>query len=427
MIDVRKIKQDFPIYNYHPEIVYLDSTATSLNPKVVVDKLKEYYYQYPANIFRGLYKISERATNEYEETREEVARFINAKTKEIIFTRNTTESLNLVAYSLGKKILQKNDEIVTSIMEHHSNFVPWQVLSLENNLNFKIINLDREGNLFLKRETAKNKNSKLKPIQKANFKLLEKIITKKTKILALTYVSNVLGTINPIKKIISKVKEINPEVVVVIDAAQAVPHIKIDVQDLGCDFLAFSSHKMLGPTGVGVLWGRYDLLETMFPFQYGGEMVREVKIDKTVYNKPPYKFEAGTPHIAGVVALKEAIKYIENIGYCNIRDHEEKLLKYAFSRLKEEFQDKINILGPRDIKKRCALIAFSFNQIHPHDIGQMLDESNICLRAGHHCAMELHHYLGLTATARASFYIYNDQSDVDRLVEGLKRVKKVLR
>ncbi len=421
MIDVKKIKQDFPIYNYHPEIVYLDSTATSLNPKVVVDKLTEYYYKYPANIFRGLYKISEKATNEYEESRKEVARFINAKSKEIIFTRNTTESINLITYSLGKKILQKDDEIVTSIMEHHSNFVPWQVLSLENNLKFKIINLDSQGNLFLKEETE-NKLS-----ANSNFKLLEKIITKKTKILALTYVSNVLGTINPIKKIISKAKEINPQLIVIIDAAQAVPHIKIDVQDLGCDFLAFSSHKMLGPTGVGVLWGRYDLLERMFPFQYGGEMIREVRINKTVYNKPPYKFEAGTPHIGGVIALKEAIRYIQNIGYSNIRHHEEEILKYAFSRLKEEFQAKINILGPKDVKKRCSLIAFSFDQIHPHDIGQILDESNICVRAGHHCAMQLHHYLGLTATARASFYIYNDQEDVDKLINGLKKVRKVLR
>ncbi|MBI5123065.1 aminotransferase class V-fold PLP-dependent enzyme, partial [Candidatus Roizmanbacteria bacterium] len=288
MIDIKTIKKQFPIFQNQPDLVYLDSTATSLKPKKMIDKLKEYYEEYSANVFRGIYPMSEKATVEFEETRQIVSKFINAnKSEEIIFTRNTTESLNLLAYSLGRKIIESNDEIVTTIMEHHSNFIPWQVLAGETGATFKVVDINEEGYL----EVDWNK-----------------VITKKTKILTLTYVSNVLGTINPVKEIINEVKKINPKIIVIVDAAQAVPHLKIfDVQDLDADFVAFSSHKMLGPTGVGILWGKEEYLKEMYPFMYGGEMINEVFINRTTFKDPPHKFEAGTPAIGEVIAYKEAI------------------------------------------------------------------------------------------------------------------------
>lgn len=403
MFDPKTIKKDFPIFQNDPTLVYLDSGATSLKPKQVIDKITEYYNQYSANVFRGIYKISERATEEYEKTREVTAKFINAQNpEEIIFTRNATESLNLIAYSLGRGIIDANSEIVTTIMEHHSNFVPWQMLATENGATFKIIDVDEKGYL-------------------ANLDKLNQIITGRTKILALTYVSNVLGTINPVKEIIQKAKKINPNIIVVVDAAQAVPHMKIDVKDLGCDFLVFSSHKMFGPTGVGVLWGKYNLLDAMYPFLYGGEMIEEVSVEKTVFKKPPLKFEAGTPNIADVIAFKEAISYMENIGMENIRAHEKEITEYGINRLNEEFEKKIKILGPDKIQDRGGIIAFTFEKIHPHDIAQILDEDNVAIRAGYHCAMPLHAYFGISASARISLHIYNDRDDIDKLVESLKK------
>lgn len=408
-MDIKSLKSDFPIFKNIPSLVYLDSTATSLKPRSVINKEIEYYEKYSANVFRGVYKISEKATEEYEETRKVVGDFINAKkTEEIIFTRSTTESINLVAYSFGRKIINQSDEIVTSIMEHHSNFVPWQQLALENGATFKIIDITEEGFLDL------------------DFTTLDKIINKKTKILALTYVSNVLGTVNPIKEIVKAVRSINPKVIVVVDAAQAVPHMKVNVQDLGCDFLAFSSHKMLGPTGVGVLWGKFELLAEMFPFNYGGEMIQEVYIDNTIFKSPPYKFEAGTPHIAGVIAFKEAIKYLKQIGMDNVKAHERKILEYSIDKLKSEFGNKIKIIGPRMTENRGGIVAFTFAGYHSHDIAQVLDEGGVCIRAGHHCAMPLHNRLGVNASARVSFYIYNTNYDVDMMVNGLKKVTKLL-
>ncbi len=409
-MDLRQYKKDFPIFKNIPGLVYLDSTATSLKPNSVIEKLTEYYTSYSANVFRGVYKISEKATEEYEGTRKIVAEFINAKRpEEIIFTRSTTESLNLVAYSLGRKIIGEGDEVVTTLMEHHSNFVTWQQLALENGATFKVIDVADDGLLDI------------------DFANLDKIITSKTKILALTYISNVLGTINPLKKIIAAAKKINPHVIVVIDAAQAVPHIKVDVQDLGCDFLTFSSHKMLGPTGIGLLWGKYELLDEMFPFNYGGEMIQEVHLDKTVFKGPPHKFEAGTPHIAGAIALKEAIFYIRKVGQNNIREHEKKLLQYAILKLRSTFGKNISLLGPTDIENKGGIIAFTLKNYHAHDIAQILDEENICIRAGHHCAMPLHEKMGITASARMSFYLYNTNEDVDRVVRGLKKVENVLK
>ncbi len=408
MLNVQAIKQDFPILKHNPDLVYLDSAATSLKPRVVIDKLIQYYSQYSANIKRGIYKISERATAEYEETRAVVADFIHStKTEEIIFTRGTTESINLIAYSLGRKIVDKNSEVVVPVMEHHSNFVPWQVLAGESGATFKVVDIDEDG--FLQ-----------------GINNLDQIITTRTKILSLTYVSNVLGTINPIKQIVQTAKKINPKIVVVVDAAQASPHMSLNVQDLGCDFLAFSGHKMLGPTGVGVLWGKKELLEDMFPFQYGGEMISQVMIDKTTFAPLPEKFEAGTPAIAEVIAFKEAIKYLQQKGMENIRQHEKELVAYALQSLRDRFDNKIKTYGPKNSADRGGVISFSLTGVHPHDLATLLDEAGICVRAGHHCAMPLHTRLGLQASTRASFYLYNDKSDVDKLIRVLAQSHKLL-
>jgi len=428
MLNVSQIKKDFPIFENNQSLVYLDSTATSLKPKPVIEKLVEYYSKYSANIFRGVYSLSEKATEEYEKTREKIAKFINTKSKEIIFTRNTTESLNLLAYSLGRKIVEKNDEIVTTIMEHHSNFVPWQMLSQETGAILKVINVNQDGELDVYGNKLKTQNAKLKT-KTQNFEskkslILDNIITKKTKILTLTYISNVLGTVNPIKEIAIAAKKINPKIIVIVDAAQAVPHQKIDVLDLGVDFLAFSSHKMLGPTGVGVLWGKYDLLKEMFPFNFGGEMISEVFLDKTFFKEPPYKFEAGTPAIAEVIGFSEAVSYLEKIGMEKIEAHEKELVQFAYQRLKEEFGENIKILGEGNIRERSGILAFNFYHFHPHDVAQILSEKNICIRSGHHCVQPLHNLLGISSSCRVSFYLYNDKDDVEKLIEGLKAVKE---
>jgi len=419
MLNTQDIKKDFKIFDNNPSLVYLDSGATSLKPKSVVSKIVEYYENYPANIHRGIYKISEKATEEFEETRRVVAKFINARDEaEVIFTRNTTEAINLVTYSLGRKIIEEGDEIVTSIMEHHSNFIPWQVLSLELGATFKVIDINNNGQLKIQNSNVKTTSKNLK---------MENVITKRTKILALTYVSNMLGTINPLKEIIQVAKKINPHIIIVIDVAQAVPHMKVDVQDLGCDFVAFSAHKMLGPAGVGVLWGKKELLDEMFPFQMGGGMISEVKVNQTIFAESPIKFEAGTPSIADVIAFKEAIKYLKNIGLEQIREHEKELTSYALEKLQGEFKNNIQIYGPQDINNRGGIIAFNFGKYHPHDIAQILDEIDVCVRAGHHCTMPLHNRLGINASVRASFYIYNDKRDVDRFIDGLKNVENILR
>lgn len=407
MLNVAKIKKDFPIFKDQPHLVYLDSAATSLKPKPVIDKIVEYYQKYPANIHRGIYKISEKATKEYEETREIVAKFIGAKSsEEIIFTKNTTESINLLAYSLGRKIIKKGDEILVSIMEHHSNFVPWQQIAKNYQAHLKILDIDGEG--YLKIED------------------LKKLISRRTKIFALSYVSNVLGTINPIKEIVKIAKLQNPEIITILDGAQAIPHFKVNVEDLGCDFLAFSGHKILGPTGVGVLWGKREILSELPPFNFGGGMIEEVKIRKTEFQEIPWRFEAGTPHIAGVIGLKAAIFYLTQIGLENIEKHDRELTNFAIKILKDEFKEKIQILGPKDSEKRIGVMAFTFHHFHPHDVSQILDRYNISVRAGHHCTMPLHQRLKLTATTRASFYLYNEKKDIEKLVLGLKKVEKFL-
>lgn len=402
-LNVHRIRQDFPQLkrkiNGKP-IIYLDSTATSLKPQSVIDKTNEYYTKYTANVFRGIYTTSEEATEEYEKTREKVARFINAPSpQEIVFTRSTTESLNLVAAGMGKESTS-GDEFVATIMEHHSNFVPWQQRAFKKSIGFKVWGIEKDGTL--------------------NLKELEKLITRKTKLLTITAVSNVLGTINPIKEIAKKVKKLNVQCLVIVDAAQAVPQMKVDVTDWGADAVAFSSHKMLGPTGIGVLWAKMDLLERLNPYQYGGEMISEVHVDRTVFKEPPHKFEAGTPHIAGVIGLGAAVDYLTKLGMENVREHEKEIISYAMKELAK--MKEIAIYGP---KERAGVIAFTLKNAHPHDIAQLLNEDNICVRAGNHCAMPLHEYLGIAATARASFYIYTTKEDIDVLVVGLQKIQKL--
>ena len=407
MIDVAKIRKDFPLLarriNDKP-IVYLDTTATSLKPVSVIAAMDQYYTRYCANIYRGIYTISEQATGEYERARAKIAVFINAwDAKEVIFTRNATESINLVAYSWGRTHTGKNDQIVTTVMEHHSNFVPWQQLALENGLELRIWNTDRNGELDIND--------------------LDTLITRKTKLFTFTAVSNVLGTINPTSQLVKRVKQINPGCLVLVDAAQAVPHMPVDVRGWGADFVAFSGHKMLGPTGIGVLWGKESLLEAMPPFLFGGEMITEVRPQKTTFKNSPHKFEAGTPDIAGAIGLGAAVDYLTSLGMDNVRSYEEEITDYAMKKLSDI--KGLSYVGPKDVSLRCGVIAFTMGGIHPHDIAQILDNDNVCIRAGNHCAMPLHLSLGLGATARASFYLYTTREDVDTFIAGLGKVHKM--
>lgn len=410
---MKKVTKDFPLLENNPDLTYLDSAATSLKPKLVLKAVREYFTEYGANIHRGLYKISERASEEYESTRKVVADFINAPSeKEIIFTRNATESINLVAHSLGKEILDPGDFIVTTIAEHHANFVPWQTVAQETGAELKVIDVTDDGDLDIY-----DKNGKVD---------LTDIITEETWILAIQYVSNVLGTVQPLKEIIAEAKRLNPKIIIVVDGAQAVPHMKVDVQDLGCDFLAFSGHKAAGPTGIGVLWGRTELLESMPPYMTGGDMIEEVHLNYTTFADIPHKFEAGTPHIAGVIGLKAAIKYLDNIGMDTLFEHEKNLGAYAIQKLEKEFGDDIWIMGQHSRNTRIGLVSFTLNNCHPHDIAAILDEENVAVRAGHHCAMPLHTRFDGNATTRASFYMYNSENDIDTLVVALRKAYDML-
>ncbi len=396
---MKDIKKDFPIFQKKPDLVYLDSTATALKPQVVIDSLNEYYQEYSANVFRGLYPISELATDKYEQARQTVANFIKAKdVAEVIFVRGTTEALNLIAYSYPWAGFKPDDEIVTSVVEHHANFVTWQQLSNAKGARFKVIGLDQTP---------------------------DQVVTKKTKILALNYVSNVLGVINPLKQIIKKVRQINPKIIVVVDAAQGAPSLPIDVNDLDCDFLCFSGHKLMGPTGIGVLWGKRKYLEMMKPFQYGGDMIDQVSIKETTFAPLPHKFEAGTPHIAGAIGLASAIDYLSQFDFSAILKHEQALWQAAFEVLSDN--PHVRILGPLHAKHRTGILAFSHNYIHAHDLAQILANDQICVRAGHHCAMPLHTALEIEASVRLSFYLYNTFSDVERFKVSLKKAEKLFK
>lgn len=404
----KSVRNDFPIYTHKPDLVYLDSTATTLKPQTVIDEIDRYYSTYSANVFRGIYDLSEEATAAYEKARGVVASFIGViDASEVIFTRNTTESLNIIAYGLGRQICDAKSEIVVSMAEHHSNFVPWQQLVEESGGAFKVVEVNSDG---------------IVPLH--DKKTAEQIITKNTKLVALFYASNVLGSINPIKNCIKTIKSINPNTIVVVDAAQAVSSIPIQVDDLGCDFLAFSGHKVLGPTGIGVLWGKKALLEQMYPFQYGGEMISEVTVQNTKFAPLPHKFEAGTPHIAGAIGLSAALQYIQKLGLTTIKKHVQKITEYALVRIHEN--PMITVLGPEDPKKRIGIVSFVHKKIHPHDLSQILAKHKVCIRAGHHCAMPLHKSMGVIASARASFYIYTTEKDIDAFIDAIADAENIL-
>lgn len=407
MVSISTIKKDFPILArqiHGKRFVYLDSTASSLKPLQVIDAMEGYYKNYSANIFRGVYQISEEATAAYEGARKKIAQFIHSSDqREVVFVRNATEAINMVAATWGRSTLTPGDEIVTGIIEHHANVVPWQQIAGEKGATVRFADL-----------TAGD------PIQ-----AVTALISSKTKLLAITHISNVLGLIVPVKQIIQTVKRKNPSCLVLIDAAQSVPHRPVNVQDLGCDFLVFSGHKMLGPTGIGVLWGKYELLTTMPPYQTGGEMIQEVSVQGTTFKDPPYKFEAGTPHIAGAIGLGAAVDYLTAIGMEAVRDHEQVLTEYALRHLGA--LGYVKIFGPAQSEERAGVISFSLNGIHPHDLAQILDRDNICIRSGHHCAMPLHTHLGVSATARASFSIYNTKEDIDALIEGIEKARKIFK
>jgi cysteine desulfurase/selenocysteine lyase len=405
-LDVARIKKDFPIMErkiHGKPLCYLDSAATSQKPKQVIEAISDFYSNYNANVHRAIYELGEDATRGYEGAREKIAHFINARSSsEIVFTRGTTESINIVAYGWGiKGKLEKGDEIVSTVMEHHSNHIPWFFVQDYKGVKLSWIDIDDEG--FLKMED------------------LDRLVTERTKMVAVTQCSNVLGTINPIKEIAKKAHEVNA--LCLVDAAQSVPHSPVDVQNLDCDLLAFSGHKMLGPTGIGVLYGKEKVLEEMEPMLGGGEMIREVHLGRATWNDVPWKFEGGTPDPAGAVGLGAAIDYLSSLGMQNVRQHEVELTTYGLEMLGKI--KGIRILGPMDPKKRGGLIAFTIPEAHPHDIAAILDAEGIAIRSGHNCAQPLMERCGIPATARASFYVYNSPEDIDRLVKGLKKVQEV--
>ena len=397
MADLLNIKKDFPVLNNNPDLVYLDTGATALKPKCVIEKINEYYDKYGVNVNRGVYELSYEATTEYEETRTLTAKFLNAREKEIVFTKGASNGLNMVALGFGMDYIQEGDEIITTELEHHSNVLPWMNVAKKKNATLKYIELDSTGRITVE--------------------AFKKTITEKSKVLAITYVSNVMGYITPIKEIIKIAHEHN--IIVVVDAAQAVPHMKVDVQDLDCDFLAFSAHKMFGPTGFGILFGKYKYLKKMSPIEYGGDMIDVVEKYEATTKDAPYKFEAGTPPIAEAIAFKEAIKYIESIGYDRIHEHEQILLNYAREKLSKV--EGITIYNPT---AETAIITFNINKAHPHDAATIFDEYHVALRAGHHCAQLITKWLDCVATLRACIYVYNDYHDIDVFVEAVKAAVK---
>ncbi|MDQ0273038.1 cysteine desulfurase [Cytobacillus purgationiresistens] len=403
-MNAREIRQLFPILdqevNGHP-LVYLDSGATSQKPRQVIEAIEKYYREDNSNVHRGVHTLGTRATDGYEGAREKVRKFINAKsTEEIIFTRGTTTSLNTVAASYGKANLHEGDEIVISYMEHHSNIIPWQQLAKQTGATLKYLPLQEDGTISLEDVKA--------------------TVTGQTKIVSVTLVSNVLGVINPIKDIAAIAHQNGA--IMVVDGAQGTPHMKVDVQDLDCDFLGFSGHKMCGPTGIGVLYGKKQLLENMEPIEFGGEMIDFVGLYESTWKELPWKFEGGTPIIASAIGLGAAIDFLEEIGLNEIEAHEHKLAAYAMERLSEV--EGMTIFGPKTANNRAGIVTFNLDDVHPHDVATVLDAEGIAVRAGHHCAQPLMKWLKQSATARASFYLYNTEEDIDKLTQGLIKTKE---
>jgi cysteine desulfurase / selenocysteine lyase len=405
-LDPEVIRRDFPIFEQqvhgHP-LVFLDSASTSQKPTSVIDALDAYYREYTANVHRGIYEIGEHATASYEAARASVAKFINAPdAHEVVFTRNATEAINLVAYSWGRRNIGRGDAIVLTEMEHHANLVPWQLLAQEKDGDLEFIPITDDG--ILRQD------------------VFEVLLRLKPKLVAFTHVSNTLGTINPVAEMVEAAHKAGA--LVLLDGAQAVPHVPVDVQAIGADFYAFSGHKMLGPTGSGALWARRQLLEAMPPFMAGGDMIREVHLRRSEWNDIPWKFEAGTPDIAAGIGLGAAADYLRELGMERVREHEKELLTYALVALQREHPD-VTLYGPMDAAIRCGVVAFNVPGVHPHDVAQVLDRSGVAVRAGHHCTMPLHERLELPATARASFNVYTTEADVDALVAGLHEVKRI--
>lgn len=400
-LNAEQLREDFPILAKQvngKRLAYLDNSATTQKPRQVLDAMNAYYETQNANVHRGIHKLSEEATIAYEEAHKTAAQFINAQSmEEIIFTKNTTESLNLAAYTLTHG-LQPGDEILLTQMEHHSNLVPWQQLAKQHGLVVKYLTITDKGEL-----------------NTDDFSL----ITDKTKVVALTHMSNVLGTINPVKEIAGLARDVGA--VTVIDAAQSVPHFSVDVQALGVDFLAFSGHKMLGPTGIGVLYGRKQLLQELPPFLYGGDMIREVRFDDAQWNDLPWKFEAGTPNIAEAIGLEAAMQYLTKVGMNNVFAHEQALTKYAWDQLQTE---GVELHGPPP-GNRGGVLSFNVPGVHAHDVSTILDQDGVAVRGGHHCAMPLMGVLGITGSTRASLYLYNTQEDIDAMITGIKKTKEV--
>ena len=402
MLDVEKIRKDFPIFNdLNKPFVYLDSASTSQKPLEVIDAISSYYKSYTANVHRALYSIGEKATDEYENVRKLVKKILNVPdSHSVVFTSGTTESINLIAYSWGLKNLKETDSVLITEMEHHSNIIPWQLITKKTNSSLNYIPLNNNGTL--------------------NTESINDEFLSSTKIISISHQSNVFGTINPIKNIINKVKDLG--VLTLIDGAQAVPHLEVDLSELDPDFYVFSGHKILGPTGVGVLIGRNEVLEEMEPFMGGGEMINKVSMQDATWNEIPWKFEAGTPNIAQVIGLGAAINYLMNIGLDKVHSHEQSLLHYALNAL-EQNKD-VTLYG--NPPERGAVIPFNLKNIHPHDLAKFLDLDGICIRAGHHCAQPIMDYLKVPSTARISMNIYNDENDIDHLLKGIEKTIRTL-
>jgi cysteine desulfurase/selenocysteine lyase len=404
-VDVERVKNDFPILNRKvngKRLVYLDNAATTQKPKVVIDALVDYYSRYNANVHRAVHQLSIEATETYENSRKKLAKFINSPSpQQVVFTRGTTESINLVKFAWGSKFIKEGDVILLTLMEHHSNMVPWQLLAKEKGARIEYTPITPDGRIDM-----------------AEF---ERLLGLSPSLVAFTQCSNVLGTINDAQRLCSMAKKVGA--ITVVDAAQSAPHMPVDVQNIGADFFAFSGHKMLGPTGIGVLYGRKDLLESMDPFQSGGDMIKEVHLDGARWNDVPYKFEAGTTNIADAIGLGVAVEYLSSLGMENVRRHEVELLRYAFDKMARI--PNIKIYGPMDPEARGGVISFNLADIHPHDMASILDEEGVAIRSGHHCAQPLMEHLNVPGTSRASFYVYNSTEDIDVFIGALLKAKSV--
>ena len=402
MINIDQIRNDFPVLsrkiNGH-QLVYLDNAATTHKPRSVINSLVDFYENHNSNVHRGVHTLSMEATDKFEEAREKISSFINSQTSQsIIWTRNASESLNIISYSWGNKNIGEGDEILLSPMEHHSNLIPWQELARMKGAKIKFLSLNIDGTLDLSN--------------------IDELITQKTKLVSIVHVSNALGTINPVKELCDKAHQVGA--LFVLDGAQSVPHMSVDVQDIGCDFFVFSGHKMMGPTGIGVLYGKMEILEEMDPVFTGGEMVLEVTYEKASWADIPMKFEAGTPNIADSIALGTAVDYLQSIGMENIHDYEKNITSYALKKFDTLESEGVTLFGPKSSDQKGAVFSFYIPNIHPHDLGTILDGMGIAVRTGHHCAMPLIKSLGVSATARASFYVYNTMEEVDTLIDGIK-------